>query len=397
MKITGLEIFDIDQGYHLAGGASWNVVALKINTDAGICGFGEAGLAYGDASKAAVGILRDLARNVIGKNPLNNEQIWDTLYSQTFWGKGGGSVIFSGISAIDIALWDIKGKYFNTPVYTLLGGKTNDKLRAYASQIQFDWHTEREEVLYEKEQYYDVTQKVMAEGYDCVKVDPIIFDDQGRPLHWRTTGVLSGKLIRTAEERVQAIREAGGEDLDIIIELHSFTDTAAAIQLGKALEKYRIYYYEEPVGPLNHTSMKEIKDKLNIPIAAGERIYSRWGYRPFLEDRSIDVIQPDLCNCGGITEGKKLIDMAHIYDATVQVHVCGGPISKAAALQVEAAIPNFLIHEHHSFALLDFNIETCIHDYQPVNGIYEVPELPGIGQELTEKTMKKYLAYKIGS
>jgi len=390
MKITSIEIYDIDSNKYIAGGTTWNPVVVKVNTDEGICGFGEAGLAYGDASKAAVGIIRDLARHVIGKDPMQIEKIWHTLQVGTFWGQSTGPVFASGMSAYDIALWDIKGKALNIPVYQLLGGKTNERLRTYASQIQFDWHTEEEQILYKTEQYAEVTRKVMAEGYDSVKVDPVMFDDKGVPFGWRTKGVASKKLIRTACERIEAIRKTGGDDMDIIVELHSFTDTTAAIQLGKALEPYNIYYYEEATAPLNSKMMKVISDKVNIPIASGERIYTRWGYRPFLEDRSLDVIQPDLCNCGGITEGKKICDMAHVYDIGVQIHVCGGPISTAAALQVEAVIPNFLIHEQHSFALLDVNIDTCKYDYQPKNGYFEIPDLPGIGQELTDEAMAKY-------
>ncbi|MDR1278876.1 MAG: mandelate racemase/muconate lactonizing enzyme family protein, partial [Treponema sp.] len=160
------------------------------------------------------------------------------------------------------------------------------------------------------------------------------------------------------------------------------------VQLGRELEKYNIFYYEEPVMPLNAPSMKEVADKVRIPLASGERIYTRWGYRPFYEARSLHVIQPDLCNCGGLSEGKKICDMGHVYDARVQVHVCGGPIATAAALQLEAVIPNFLIHEQHAAALVDENIGLCKYDYQPKNGYFSVPDLPGIGQELSEEAMK---------
>jgi L-alanine-DL-glutamate epimerase-like enolase superfamily enzyme len=133
--------------------------------------------------------------------------------------------------------------------------------------------------------------------------------------------------------------------------------------------------------------MLEIHQSLNIPIASGERIYTRWGFRDFLEKRAIQVIQPDLCITGGITETKKICDMANIYDASVQLHICGGPIATAASLQVEAVIPNFLIHELHEGALKKDMRDLCTYDYMPVNGYYDVPDLPGIGQELTEKAM----------
>ena len=163
------------------------------------------------------------------------------------------------------------------------------------------------------------------------------------------------------------------------------------------LEEFRIFYYEEPVHPLNPENMLEVHKKVNIPIASGERIYTRYGYRPFFENRSIQVIQPDLCLCGGITEAKKICDMANTYDCAVQIHVCGSPISKAAALQIEAVLPNFIIHEHHQRALNRESRATCLYDYQPVNGIYKVPDKPGIGQELTPETIKKCKIITISS
>ncbi len=392
MKITSVDVYKITTGKFDI--SQWNPVVVRINTDEGISGFGEAGVAYGNGCDAAVGMIKDFAGLLIGKDPMDNEGIWNLIHRSTFWGMGGGTIIFSGISAIDIALWDIKGKYYNTPVYKLLGGKTNSKMRAYASQIQFDWAKESRPMV-TPEDYASATRKAIADGYDCVKVDPIMFDEKGVFGGFNTRGILGHKQLETASQRIAAIREAGGPEMDIIIEVHSLTDTDTAIQLGKELEKYNCFYYEEPTQPLNASLFKLISQKVNIPIASGERIYSRWGYRPFFEDRSLSVIQPDLCNTGGITEGKKICDMAHVYDIGVQIHICGGPISTAAALQLEAVIPNFVIHEHHQAALIQDNIDTCLYDYQPVNGYFEVPELPGIGQELTEETMKACLVTTI--
>ena len=177
--------------------------------------------------------------------------------------------------------------------------------------------------------------------------------------------------------------------MDIIIEMHSLTDTVAAIQVAQALEDLRIFYYEESVHPLNIENYAEVKKSTRIPIASGERIYTRQGYRPFFERRLLDVIQPDLCLCGGLSEAKKICDMAWVYDSAVQIHVCGSPISKAAALQIEAAIPNFLIHEHHQRALNPESRATCVYDYQPVDGYYSVPDLPGLGQALTPETIQR--------
>lgn len=198
---------------------------------------------------------------------------------------------------------------------------------------------------------------------------------------------MSREQMDMAVRRVEAMREAS-PDVDIIIELHALTDTTTAVQLGRELEKLGCYYYEEPTQPMNPSLFREISSKVNIPIATGERVYTRWGYRPFYEDRSISIIQPDLCNTGGLTEGKKICDMAHVYDIGVQVHCCGSSISTAAALQLEAVIPNFVIHELHASALIGDNIALCKYNYTAEDGYFTVPDLPGIGQELTEEAVR---------
>ncbi len=390
MKITSVDIIKAfrtpSRAAEIAvGGVPWHPVFVRVNTDEGISGYGEIGVAYGNAQNAGYGMGIDFAKCVLGLDPMNNEDIWNRLHRLTFWGMGNGGVIMSGISGIDIALWDIKGKALNTPVYQLLGGKTNGKLRAYASQLQFDWG-KVSRALVEPEEYAEATRKAMADGFTAIKVDPIGFDRQGKWMGWTSRGILQQEQLRVAVDRVAAMREAGPE-LDIIIELHSLTDANTSVQLGRELEKLNCFYYEEPTQPLNPGLFKEISQKVNIPLATGERVYTRWGYRPFFEDRSIGIIQPDLCNTGGLTEGKKICDMAHVYDIGVQLHICGGPISTAAALQLEAVIPNFVIHELHASALIQDNIDLCKYDYAAKDGCLQAPELPGIGQELTEEAI----------
>ncbi len=398
MKIVSVDCMQMPSGNAGSSRGAWSPVLVRINTDEGISGWGEAGLAYGKGWRAGLGMVQDFAEVIIGEDPMNIEKIWEKIFRKTFWGMGGGTVVFAGMSAIDIALLDIKGKALGVPIYQLLGGKCNDNLRTYASQLQFNWGTEiKNQVLVEPEEYAEVTHRVVEEGYDAIKVDPIYHSPRranGKVYtpgegDWKITGPLKKEVIDTVYNRVAAMREAGGDDMDIIIEMHSNTDTIAAIQIAEALKDLRIFYYEEPVHPLNVESFAQIKQKTSIPIATGERIYTRQGYRPFFEKRLIDVIQPDLCLCGGLTEAKKICDMAWTYDAAVQIHVCGSPISKAAALQIEAAIPNFLIHEHHQRALNPASRATCKYDWQPVNGRYKVPDLPGLGQEPTEETIAR--------
>jgi len=398
MKITSIDVFLVTIGQPSVKGSPWNPVVVRINTDEGISGWGEAGLAYGKGWRAGLGMVQDFAEVIIGEDPMNVEKIWEKIFRKTFWGMGGGTVVFAGFIAIDIALLDIKGKALGVPIYQLLGGKCNDNLRVYASQLQFNWGTDiKNQVLVEPEEYAEVTHRVIEEGYDAIKVDPIYHSPRRADGSvctpgegdWKITGPLKKEVIDTVYNRVAAMREAGGDDLDIIIEMHSNTDTVAAIQIADALKDLRIFYYEEPIHPLNVESFAELKKKTLIPIASGERIYTRQGYRPFFEKRLLDVVQPDLCLCGGLTEAKKICDMAWAYDAAVQIHVCGSPISKAAALQIEAAIPNFLIHEHHQRALNPASRATCKYDWQPEHGRYKVPDLPGIGQEPTEETIAR--------
>ena len=383
MKITQIDIMTP----HIQENPMWRPILCRIHTDEGIYGDGEAALAYGIASPAAAGMIRDLATLIIGMDPLDSEGIWDKLYKSTFWGQNGGPVVFAGISALDIALWDIKGKVFNVPVYKLLGGKRRDNLRTYASQLQFGW-SDHAETLTTLDEYREVSKKAVAEGYDAIKIDFFTYapEDGRRYTDEDCTRLLSPKLVDVVESRVAAVREAIGPNVDIIMENHSRPDAQSAVQLGRAVQKYNIFYFEEPNTP-NPKTAKFISSKLSMPIAHGERVYSRWQYAPFFEDQSIQVIQPDLGNCGGLTEGKKICDMAYVYDISVQAHVCASPLSTAVALHLESVIPNFVIHEHHTNNLKPWNKELCTVDWQPVDGKFKVPEGPGLGCEFTDKVL----------
>ena len=380
MKITMVDVLHLKT--NLKNG-HWRPIVCRIYTDEGIYGDGEAALAYGESQIAAFGIVQNFAKLIIGMDPLQHEVIWDKLYRTTFWGQNGGPVIFAGISAIDIALWDIKGKYYNAPIYELLGGKRREKLRTYASQLQFSWGPD---IIPQRtpDDYAREAKKAVAEGYDAIKIDFFTFKpDEGNFNDNDRLGLLSPEYLQMYEARVKAVREAIGPHVDLIIENHSFTDSQSAAQLGNLVKKYNIFYFEEPSTPTPQLS-KFVHDETGLPIANGERIYTRWQYIEYFKQNAIQVIQPDVGTCGGITEIKKICDMAHVFDVGVQVHACGSPLSTAAALHLECAIPNFVIHEHHTYALSPYNKELCIHDYQPVNGKFSVPDLPGLGNELSE-------------
>ena len=391
MKITKVDVYLLDGG---AQRHERKPVVCRVHTDEGVYGDGEAGIAYGIGATGAFGMVKDLAAMLIGRDPMDVESIWSTQYKKSFWGLGGGPIFFAGMSALNIALMDIKGKVLNVPCYQLLGGKYRSEMRAYASQLQEGWN-EHLGPFGTEEEYVKITQLAMEDGYDAVKLDFTMYDKNGvRFPKEQWEGILSNGMLDLIESRMRAIREACGWDLDIIVENHCRTQLPSAIQIGELCDKYRIFSYEEPTGTLNPELHREIRKYIKTPLASGERIYTRWGYYNFLKDYSVQLIQPDVCNCGGMTEIKKICDLAEIYDATVQVHVAGGPISTAAALQVEAAIPNFCIHEHHFRSTQPAMAVLGKYDYQPVNGKFQLPELPGIGQEISDWAIENALLHE---
>ena len=386
MKIKSVDIFQMGKPRNTKE-KPYNAVAVRLNTDEGLSGFGEVGLAYGAGSSAGFGMLKDLAYFVLGADPEKVEALWEKLFRKTFWGMGGGPVVYGGMSAIDIACWDIKGKALGVPVHRLLGGKTRDKLRTYASQIQFGWEADKSLRLTKPEEYAEAALKAVSEGYTCVKVDPAGMTQDGIWGGASLESCLSPEQLTLFVNRTKAIRDAVGPNIDIILEMHSYLGVNSAIQFANAVEGLGCLFYEEPIHPLNTDSLAAVARGVRIPLAAGERIYTRWGFRPLLEKQILGLIQPDLGLCGGLTEGKKICDMANTYHVPVQCHVAGGPLALAAALQLEAVIPNFCIHEHHGVALWEAGLDSAKYRHLPKNGFFEVPDLPGIGQELSEQAM----------
>jgi len=390
MKITDVEIFDIKATYF----NRWNPVIIRVNTDKGISGLGEVGMAFGVGHDAGLGMVKNLAENfVIGTDPMQIEKTWENMFRKSFWALGGGPAVYGGMSAIDEALWDIKGKALGVPVYQLLGGKTNDKLRTYASQVHFGWPEPRPAIR--PEDYAEQAMNAVAQGYTAVKVDPLTYGEKGEINPWNLHNILPNETVKMVYNRMKAVRDAVGSDIDIILEVHGNLGTSVAIQIGRALEGLNCMYYEEPVNALDVAAMVKVSRNVKIPISAGERIYTRWGFRRYLEQQALDVIQPDLCLVGGISEGKKICDMANTYDVTVQCHVCGAPVTIACALQLEATIPNFIIHEHVPPALQKGNRELIKQDLQPVNGYFEIPESPGLGIELNDEVIAQYECIKV--
>jgi len=389
MKITSIDVIALERN----AGCLSRPVLCRVNTDQDIYGLGEASIAMGTGAPAAFQQIKDLAPMIVGMNPLQHEVIWEKMFRHSFWSQGSGAILMPAISAIDIAIWDLKGKAAGVPLYQLLGGKQREKLRCYASQLQFGWGVDRylpwKGKSGDPEYYAEMANKAVNEGYDAIKINFMRFDKRGDAMPYTaTTCSITKEKLALMRERIEKTREAVGPYVDIIMGNHALTDASTAIQIGKMARDYGIMFYEEATTPLNPAVMKKIADAIDIPLATGERVYTRWGFLPFLENHCLHVIQPDIGNCGGITEARKICDLAHIYDVSVQTHVCSSPVSVAVALHLETAIPNFIIHEHHLCNTLPSTIAQCEFNYQPVRGFFEIPELPGHGQDLSASALK---------
>ena len=362
MKISKYELFLVPPRW----------LFLKIETDEGITGWGEPVIEGKVATvKAAVD---ELMENLIGKNPMNIEDHWNMMYRSGFY--RGGPILMSAIAGIDQALWDIKGKFYNAPIHQLLGGKARDTIRVY-SWIGGDRPAE----------VGVAAQKMMAAGFTAVKMNAT------EELQY----VDSFDKIDQAVQRVASVREAVGKNFDIGIDFHGRVHKPMAKILAKELEPFHPMFIEEPVLSENNEALREIANHVAIPIATGERMFSRWQFKNILHDGYVDIIQPDVSHAGGITECKKIIAMAEAYDVAVAPHCPLGPIALAACLQVDATCHNAFIqeqslgiHYNQGSDLLDYLLEKDVFKYE--KGFVKIPDGPGLGIEINEEHVRKLAA-----
>ena len=345
---------------------------LKIETDEGIVGWGEP-VIEGKAStvKAAVD---EMMEYLIGKDPMNIEDHWNVLYRGGFY--RGGPILMSAIAGIDQALWDIKGKFYNAPIHQLIGGKARDTMKVY-SWIGGDRPA-------------DVglaAKQIIGHGFKAVKMNAT------EELQY----VDSYKKIDEAIKRIAAVREAVGPDVGIGIDFHGRVHKPMAKVLAKELEPFHPMFIEEPVLPENNEDLREIANHVSIPIATGERMFSRWQFKSLLTDGYVDIIQPDLSHAGGITECKKIISMAEAFDVAAAPHCPLGPIALAACLQVDATCHNAFIqeqslgiHYNQGSDLLDYLSDKTVFKFD--DGFVKIPEGPGLGLDIDEEHVKKMAA-----
>jgi galactonate dehydratase len=372
--------------YRISIGGRYPVV-VQLITDEGITGLGEAAVAYGTGAPAAAAMIKELIENfILGKNPFRIEALWSEMYDHTFWAKGGGPIIFSGISSIEQALWDIKGKALRLPVYELLGGKFRDRVRVYANGWSFKSNT--------PDEFADAAKRVIKDGYTALKLYPLatpVLDAQGHIRHVSHRSI-DRAAMELAVNRVRAVRQAVGPKVDLMLDMSCELTTDAIINIARKVEDQDILFLEEPVDPFNPEALKKVSDRVNMPIAVGERLYTRYGFRRVLELQAADILQPDIGNTGGIMEVKKIAAMAEVYNMRIQPHVCASPVSTAAALQLDACIPNFFIQELYPYRIPEhFQIVDHAPELDLADGFLPISDKPGLGVELVEERVEPYL------
>ena len=367
MKITGI-------GTRVVNARMRNWVFVKVETDEGVVGWGEASLEW--KTRGVVGCVEDLAPLVIGQDPRRIEHLYQLMYRHSFFRMG--IVGMSALSGIEQACWDVWGKSLGLPVYQLLGGAVRDSVRMYdhlgGGEMAALYLEDAPERMAER------ARESVAAGYDAIKALVVPF-----------TEPLDGAApLRRADRCMAAIREAVGEEVDVMVDLHGRTTPAMAIQYGQALAPYRPFFLEEPCPPENVDGMAQVARALSgIPIATGERLVTRFGFRPLLEQGACAVIQPDLCHSGGLWEARKIAAMAEAYYVAIAPHNPLGPIATAANVHFGFATPNFLIQEAIR-SDVPWRDEVVVNPVEVVEGRVGLPTRPGLGIEVDEAAVGRH-------
>lgn len=360
MKITRIETFLVHPDRR-------NLVFVKVHTDEGITGIGEAYSAGPDDATALA--VHHFEEWLVGQDPGRVEHLWALMYQGIRF--PGGSIVNSAISGIEHALWDIKGKALGVPVYQLLGGPTRDRVRVYQSP-----HGRTPDELAE-----NAVALVERYGYTAVKISPQAPNSDSLP--WNA-------VVREAAARIGALRAALGDDVDVAVDPHAkIFEPNRAIAMAEAIKPYRPLFFEEPLRPENVDALAKVAAHVDVPIATGEMLYTKFEFRELLVKQAADVLQPDICCAGGLLECKKIAAMAEAFYVTVAPHNPMGPVATAVNLHLAASIPNFLILEYipdDQSPRRDLVDEPM----RLVDGYLQLPTRPGLGIELNEDAFSRY-------
>ena len=360
MKVTNIKTFCVD-----CFRTNW--VFVKVYTDEGVDGVGEATLEYKE--KALIGAVEHIKEYLVGKNPFEIEKHWHAIYRDAYW--RGGAVLMSALSAVEMALWDILGKSLNVPVYQLLGGKVNEKVRVYLN----GWFAGAKK----PEEFAKKAKEAVSHGVTAMKWDPF----------GKNYLNISNKELENALACVAVVRETVGNEIDLLIEGHGRFNIPNAIRIAKELEPFHPMFFEEPVPPDNLDALKAVKEKSSVPIAAGERLYTRWDYKPMFDKMAADYIQPDISHAGGIMELKKIAAEAECRYIPFAPHNPSGPVANAATLQLAATCPNFEILEI-MYSDVVWRKDVTNENLAYKDGYITVPDKPGLGIEINEDECLKH-------
>lgn len=363
MKITNITCLPVHPGWRK------NWVFVKVETDAGITGWGEAYSQY-DRDVAVGAHIAEFARYLPGRDPFQIKYLTTMLFDD-YAQRRGSLEFYSALSGVEAALWDIVGKATGQPVYNLLGGPCREKIRVYANGWSYKMH--------DPAAFAEAAKRVVDQGYTALKFDPL-------PRPWRT--YIPRQHERHAVAVVDAVRKAVGPDIDLLIELHRRLAPMHAIALGKKLEAFEPYWIEEPCQVEHIEAIAEVRAAVNVPIVTGENTFTKAGFRPIFEARAADIINPDVSNCGGILELKEIGAMAEPFMVAMSPHNYNSTtLSLAATVHACAVMPNFVITEYF-LPFVEAGDAICRNQLRPVDGYITLPTTPGLGLDMIEDAIR---------
>lgn len=360
MKVTQIKTF-ICHAYRT------NWVFVKVITDSGLYGVGEATLEYREPT--VVQAIKELERYLVGKDPHNIEAFWHDAYRDAYW--RGGVVLMSALAGVEMALWDIKGKALGVPVYQLLGGKVRDSVKCYANA----WFAGAKK----PEEFAQKAKIAVKNGFSGLKWDPFGKEYLN----------IDPKHLNEALDCIAAVKDAVGDQVHLIIEGHGRFNVPTAVRIGNALEKFGILWFEEPIPPDDKKGIAWVRSKIATPVSGGERLYSRFEYADYLRMECADFWQPDVSHAGGIMEVRKIAAMAESHYIPVCPHNPSGPVANAATLQLAACIPNFYLHETMANDI-PWRADVSTEKVKFENSEMFIPDLPGLGIDINEEEIAKH-------
>lgn len=372
MKITAIET-------HVCNARMRNWIFVKVITDQpGLYGWGEATLEW--HTRAVVGAIEDIRPLLIGEDPTRIERLWQMMYRQHFW-HGNGIVRGTAISGIDIALWDILGKSLGVPCHKLWGGPVRDYVRLYCHLGGGKMEDFYETSPADAGRFAELAQRAVEEGFTAFKTMAV---PETMPLEGM-------RPIRYAEKCVAAMRQAVGDDIDIMVDCHARPSPRMGVLFAKAIEPYNLYWFEEPCWPESIDGLAEVQRAVKTPIATGERLITQHAFRYLLEKRAVSILQPDITHCGGLSEARRIAAMAEAYRVALAPHNPQGPVSTAASLELGFATPSYIICESvHEDVPWRRDVVSEGFVVEPKGRIVRPSSRPGLGIEIDEEEVRKH-------